>query len=262
MKRFSFLALMVAFAMMFAGMAMALDKTGLVLYLPFDEGSGKVAKDVSGNGNNGELKGGAEWVDGKFGKAIHLNPVAGEYVEVPHSGSLDITKAITLELWAQVNSLPSSHCAFISKATTDQTGSFILHVSNDAGFYVTSVIFVGGVQGPWPPPAIGKTTMGEWHHFAGSYDGAELAVYIDGELMAKANRSTKGDIDQSKDPVAIGRDNRANYLLSRNMDCIVDEVRIWNRVLSENEIKEAMKGVLVSVSPRGRLSSTWGEIKK
>ena len=260
MKRFTFLSLMVALVMVFTSMTMALDKTGLVLYLPFDEGSGKIAKDVSGTGNDGELKGKAEWVDGKFGKAIHLNPVAGEYVEVPHSDSLDITKAITLELWVQVNSLPNSHCAFISKATTDQTGSYILHISNDNGFYVTLVIFIG-VQGPWPPPAIGKTTLGEWHHFAGSYDGTELAVYIDGKLQAKANRSVGGDIDHSKNPVVIGRDNRADYLTSRNMDCIVDEVRIWNRVLSENEIEEAMKGNILSIEPAGKLATTWANIK-
>jgi hypothetical protein len=45
------------------------------------------------------------------------------------------------------------------------------------------------------------------------------------------------------------------------MDCTVDEVRIWNRVLSEDEIKEAMTGVLLSVDPRGLLSATWGKIK-
>ena len=243
-----------------AGSVFALDKKGLVLYLPFDEGSGKVAKDASGNGNDGELKGDCEWVEGKFGKAIRVHPASGAYVEVPHSDSLDITKAITLEAWVQTNSLPQSHCAFISKATTDQTGSFILHISNDAGFYVTLVIFIG-VQGPWPPPAIGITTIGEWHHFAGTYDGVELAVYIDGELQAKANRSTTGDIDRSKNPVVIGRDNRADFLLSRNMDAIVDEVRIWNRVLSEGEIQEAMKGVLLSVGSKEFLTTTWGSVK-
>ena len=243
-----------------SGSLYALDTKGLVLYLPLDEGSGKVAKDVSGNRNNGELKGGAEWVDGKFGKAVHLK-VSGDVVEVPHSDSLDIRKQITLEIWAKVDAfVGDQHCAFISKATTDQTGSYILHISNDNGFYAALVIFIG-VQGPWPPPAIGKTTMKEWHYFAGSYDGAELRIYIDGELMAKANRSPVGDIDSSKDPVAIGRDNRNPYKTTRTMDCIVDEARIWNRVLSENEIKEAMKGVSISVSPRGRLSSTWGEIK-
>jgi len=238
----------------------SLDKKGLMLYLPFDEGSGEVANDSSGNGNNGKLKGDCEWVEGKFGKAIWFHPVSGEYVEVPHSDSLDITKAITLEAWAQTKSLPNSHCAFISKATTDQTGSYILHISNDNGFYVALIVFIG-VQGPWPPPAIGKTTIGEWHHFAGSYDGAELSIYIDGQLQAKANRSTTGDIDRSKNPVVIGRDNRADYLTSRNMDCIIDEVRIWDRVLSDKEIKEAMNSAPVSVELQSLLTTMWGNIK-
>ena len=41
----------------------------LVLYLPFDEGAGTTVKDLSGNGNNGTIKG-ATWVDGKTGKAV------------------------------------------------------------------------------------------------------------------------------------------------------------------------------------------------
>ena len=244
---------------LWAGSVYAIDKEGLVLYLPFDEGSGNVARDVSGNGNNGSLKGKCEWVEGKIGKAIHIHQVTDEYVEVPHSDSLDIRKAITLELWAKVNSM-GSHCAFISKATTDQTGSYILHISNDNGFYTALIIFIG-VQGPWPPPATGRTTIGEWHHFVGSYDGAELRIYIDGDLISKANRSVGGDIDHSNNSVVIGRDNRAEYLTSRTMDCIVDEVRIWNRVLSEKEVKEAMAGIHISVDPGEAIAITWGEIK-
>ena len=38
----------------------------------FDEGSGKVAKDSSGNKNDGSLKGNAKWGKGKFGNALHL----------------------------------------------------------------------------------------------------------------------------------------------------------------------------------------------
>jgi hypothetical protein len=236
----------------------ALSKDGLALYLPFDEGSGRVAKDASGNGNNGELMGSSEWVEGKFGKAVHLHQVPDEFVEVPHSDSLDITKAITLELWVKVVSM-DAHCAFISKATADQTGAYILHISNNNGFYTALIVFIG-VQGPWPPPATGTTTIGEWHHFAGSYDGAELRIYIDGELQSKANRVLGGDIDHSDASVVIGRDNRADWT-SRSMDCILDEVGIWNRVLSQDEIKEAMEGGLISVTPQGFLSVMWGEVK-
>jgi hypothetical protein len=250
---------LLALLLLCASWAYALDKAGLVMYLPFDEGNGSVARDVSGNGNDGELLGGSEWVDGHFGKGIHLQ-VAGDLVEVPHSDSLDINKEITLEIWAKVDAfVGDQHCAFISKGTTDQTGSYILHISNDNGFYLALIIFIGA-QGPWPPPAVGTTTMGEWHHFAGSYDGAELRIYIDGELKSNANRSVGGDIDSSSDPVAIGRDNRADWR-GRATDCIVDEARIWNRVLSESEIKEAMDGALLPVTPRDLLATMWGNVK-
>ncbi|MFC1714941.1 LamG domain-containing protein [Candidatus Poribacteria bacterium] len=259
MRCVSLLVTLVILTMCFAWTANALDKKGLVMYLPMDEGSGKVAKDASGNGNNGELMGNSEWVEGQYGQAVHLHQASDEWVEIPHSDSLDITSEITLELWAKVVTM-GSHCAFISKATNDQTGSYILHISNDNGFYTALIVFIG-TQGPWPPPAIGNTTMGEWHHFAGSYDGAELSIYVDGELMSKANRSTTGDIDQSGNVVVIGRDNRADYWTSRTMDCLLDEVRIWNRVLSQEEIQEAMKGALLPVNSQSLLTTMWGLVK-
>ena len=80
--------IMFLFALLFlcASSLYALDKEGLMLYLPFDEGSGDVAKDASGNGNDGELQGKGKWVEGKFGKALHLS-AAADYVEVPHRGN-------------------------------------------------------------------------------------------------------------------------------------------------------------------------------
>jgi len=253
-----FVVFLLTLLLLFAGPVYALSKDGLVLYLPFNEGKGKVAKDASGNGNDGELRGNSDWVEGQYGKAVHLHQVPDELVEVPHSDSLDIRKEITLELWARVNTM-ASHCAFISKATADQTGAYILHISNDNGFYTALIIFIG-VQGPWPPPATGTTTIGEWHHFAGSYDGAELRIYIDGELMSNANRVLGGDIDHSDASVVIGRDNRADWT-SRAMDCDLDEVRIWSRVLSEDEIKESMAGELIAVNTQEFLTTIWGKVK-
>ncbi len=75
---------------------------GLVLYLPFDEGSGTIAKDYSGNGNDGTLCNGATcgvqgptWTTGKVGGALSFDGV-DDYVIVPDSASLNITNAITL----------------------------------------------------------------------------------------------------------------------------------------------------------------------
>ena len=58
----------------------------LVLYLPFDEGKGGVAADLSGLNNHAELRGGAKWVEGRYGGGVLLDTQA--HVEVPHQDSL------------------------------------------------------------------------------------------------------------------------------------------------------------------------------
>ena len=46
---------------------------GLVAYWPFDEGNGKKAVDVTGNGHDGEFAGGPKWVEGKFGTGLEFD---------------------------------------------------------------------------------------------------------------------------------------------------------------------------------------------
>jgi hypothetical protein len=255
--------IMFLFALLFlcASSLYALDKEGLMLYLPFDEGSGDVAKDASGNGNDGELQGKGKWVEGKFGKALHLS-AAADYVEVPHSDSLDIKQDITMEIWAKVDSISADpYCSFITKCTADSVGAYMLHVDGSAGEVVIDpLVFINNSYAQWPS-ARGAAPFGEWHYFTGSYDGSEYRTYIDGKLEATFKRAPGGEIDHSDAPVAIGRDNRSPIPGGRFMDCIVDEARIWNRVLSQSEIKEAMEGILLSVEPKELLTATWGEIK-
>ena len=55
-----------------------------------------------------------------------------------------------------------------------------------------------------------------------------------------------------------------NTIDSRYVNGILDEVVIWNRALSDDEITQAMEGKLISaaVAPRGKLTTTWGTIKE
>ena len=66
----------------------------LVLYLPFDEGKGDSAKDISKHKNNGTLHK-VEWAKGKYGTAVEFSGKKGGWVEVPDAPSLDITDEIT-----------------------------------------------------------------------------------------------------------------------------------------------------------------------
>ena len=110
--------LILCVALLFALCAplLAFDTKGLVLYFPFDEGSGKVAKDASGNKNDGELQGSVKWVDGKIGKAVDVpDSAATDLVMVKDSDSLDITDEITMSAWVNIKTLPDIYNSIICK---------------------------------------------------------------------------------------------------------------------------------------------------
>jgi len=81
--------------------------TALVAYWSFDEGSGGVAHDNSGNGNDGTIYG-AAWTSGVSGSALSFDG-RNDYVMIPSSASLDIRGSITLEAWVKYNDILSQH---------------------------------------------------------------------------------------------------------------------------------------------------------
>ena len=76
----------------------------------------------------------------------------------------------------------------------------------------------------------GVLTPGVWHHIAGTYDGNEVVLYVDGLEVASAPRS--GQIATNNSALNLG--NRANA--DRAFDGSIDEVRIWDRALTASEI--------------------------
>ncbi|MFC1719289.1 hypothetical protein ACFL6S_36910 [Candidatus Poribacteria bacterium] len=75
-------------------------RDNIVAAWTFEEGSGKVVGDVSGNGNDGELMGGAKWVDGKFSKALDFDG-SSNYIEVPFDESMRVINEgdFTIAAW-------------------------------------------------------------------------------------------------------------------------------------------------------------------
>ena len=94
----------VLFALLLSVVSMAMGQAEefLVGYWPFDEGTGKEAKDASGNGHDGDLIDDPQWVQGKFDKALDFGGT-GSYVLVPDDDELDITAAITIMCWFNLN---------------------------------------------------------------------------------------------------------------------------------------------------------------
>jgi len=72
---------------------------------------------------------------------------------------------------------------------------------------------------------------GVWHHVAGTFDGNQLRLYVDGSLADSMDYT--GAIATSTYPVNIGRNSQET---GRLYEGAIDEVRIYNRALSEGEI--------------------------
>ena len=199
---------------------------GLVLWLKFDEGSGTTTKDSSLCNNHGVING-ATWTTGKFGYCLDFS---GDYVEVADSSSLDIS----IGTFAMFVYPTSSHLYGMAVLSKDE--AFALSLRKPSGAtqqYLDLFLYVGGswVSGG---SAMGVETY-NWHLIAATFDGSQAKLYIDGEL--KDTEDVSGYIDKSTANLWVGNNNASELTKLTSFSGHIDEVRIYNRVLSDEEIK-------------------------
>ncbi len=228
--------LMIALFGLPAGVQAEEADDGLVAEWHFDEGSGSVLADSSGNGNDGVIHG-ATWVEGTYGTALSFDGV-DDYVEVPYSSSLDITGAITAEVWVQVlNSQYSNNHPFM---LSHQTASIIGYgLQFEERTYTQKVQFVVGNGGSWQiTPFSSGLSFNSWHNIVGTaIDGGNMKLYVDGVLNTKATFS--GDIGGANGQLRLG---------GNRFKGIIDEIRIYNRALTADEIKSHYEGQQTALS--------------
>ena len=203
---------------------------GLRLHLTFDEGSGSVAADASGEGNDGTLNGPA-WIGSPLGSALDFDG-SNDLVQVPSDPSLDITDEVTLAAWVNVRSFENWE-GVITKGQS-KTG-YGLNVWGDRTIRLTANWGspAGGVGiGAWNSTL--TLTPNTWHHIAATYDGQTIRFYVDGvEDSRKPSPTLRfGVVDE---PLTVGGDlpGQDEYL-----DGAISEVRVYDRALDASEIQD------------------------
>ncbi|HEY2987082.1 MAG TPA: LamG-like jellyroll fold domain-containing protein, partial [Candidatus Binatia bacterium] len=225
-----------------AAAAAQLPPAGLVAAYAFNEGKGATTNDVSGRGHTGTLSA-AKWVSkGKFGKALSFSG-KNSLVSIAANPDLDLTNGMTLEAWVFPKSKNGAGMwrNVIAKERPGG-GVYNLYSHNDTSF-PTLVIVPNSTNTPVDVRGSAQLPRNVWSHLAATYDGSTLRLYINGNLAG--SRALSDTVSTSTNPLRIGGDT----LTKRFFQGLIDEVRIYDRALSQSEIQSDMNTPLESTRP-------------
>ncbi len=205
-----------------------IDDPSLVGWWKLDEGMGGTAVDWSGQGNHGALQGDPQWVIGQVGGALEFDG-SGDFVDCGANTVFNIDANISVMCWIKVRRFNRNWQAIV----TQGDNSWRLHRSSNTDN------IAWGTSGLDPTDITGSVNVNdeEWHHVAGVYNGTQKILFVDGSIDASAD--TTGSIDSSTYRVHIGENAQQTR---RHWNGLIDDVRIYNKALTMEEIKEAMRG--------------------
>jgi len=213
------------------GLAAGIANADLVGYWKFDEGSGNTAYDLSNYTNDGTINGDPKWVAGKIGAALEFDG-SDDYVDCGNDPSLNINDSITVAAWLKTTS--TAHGYFVSKGTAwDETGHYA--IGQEYNVPMTFQFEIAGSGGTIELDSNVAVNDDEWHYIVGTYDDSVIRVYIDG-VEENSGTGTNRLTDSTVGGLTIGQ--RGGNIISGT----IDEVRIYNRALTESEILAAMEG--------------------
>jgi Concanavalin A-like lectin/glucanases superfamily len=208
------------------------QSTGLVAGYGFEEGSGTVAGDTSGNGHAGTLAAGTTWNPvGRFGGALQFNG-ATSGVTIPDAPGLDLTAAMTLEAWVYPTVAPAGWRGIVGK---DTDRYYLMAGSSNGVPAVGGTFTVGGNANTYAPSALPVNT---WTHLAATFDGTTVRLFVNGLPVATSPQT--GALTTSNAVLTIGHNVYGEHFAG-----LIDEVRLYNRALSGDEILADMKTPII-----------------
>jgi len=216
--------------------------SSLVMWLTFDEGSGNIAYDYSGNGNNGTLYNGTNicggidacplWVDRKIGKAVSFDGV-DDWIKVLNSDLLN-PSLITVSLWINASSFGNS--ILLSKNYSSY------QLSIDSNGYVQFYINETYINSSFP------LSISTWQNVVGRFNGSSIDIFIN--AINAGSKLYSFSIPSNSLDLSI-----AAWQLTSFFNGTIDDVRIYNRALTNEEIlSHYQQHLSIKIFPRTEVS--------
>jgi hypothetical protein len=201
--------------------------SGLVGWWPLDEGTGLVAHDISGQGNNGTWSGVPSSPNGTYYTTGVIGSYAGYFdgsdneLTIGTQPVYEFTGPLTVSAW--VNTVASGTILTMQNGGDNGYNLAVNYgVIRFCVYANTTEQCVGGGQYPLSSPA--------WTYFTAVFDGSNISVYANGVVVASSPAATP---TASTGPLVFGVAQRGGY---SNFIGSLDDIRIYNRALSANEI--------------------------
>ncbi len=214
---------------------------GLVGHWNFDENSGVSAGDSSGSGNVGQLQNGTTWTAGKMGSGVAFDGV-DDKVLIGNPSVMDFGAGqdFTISLWIKGSDTTKAQ-KIISKRSATPDG-YQLRFNNPASLIwrIDEPVTITDTIAPTHP------LNGSWRHLVVGRSGSQHFFYIDGVLVKTSTDSTSNSL-QNIESLTIGGDQGS----VGGFNGSVDEVRIYNRGLTSQEISDIYNDTGIAPPPTG-----------
>jgi hypothetical protein len=193
----------------------------------FENASGTTLTDVTGKGHTGTIREAAWTTTGRYGGALRFDGV-NDWVTIADAPDLRLTSNLTLEAWINPTSTAGWRTAILKERPGDLAYGLYAAGTARPSIYIATT---GGLGSTTAPSALPTNT---WTHLAATYDATTLRLYVNGNQVASAPRTTT--IVSSTNPLRLG----GNNIWSEWFAGQLDDVRIYNQTLTPTQIQTDM----------------------
>jgi hypothetical protein len=205
---------------------------GLVGWWPFNGNT----TDESSNTNDGNVNG-ATLTNDRFGNnnAAYSFNGSNNYISMPTMNNIPMgNSARTLSVWMNPSSLSNQWTlTAIGYGSPSTNNAFMVGLGNN-------IIAVQGWVSDYSSPLI--YTVGQWLHAVCTYDGTNIQIYVDGVLIGTGTNSLWNT--NGTEFYFGARPSQGNSFFPGQLD----DIGIWNRVLTQQEITALYNGCQLSVN--------------